>query len=284
MSRLESPNSINTFNNCKRKYYYTYKLNLPRKDTISTITGKAVHDALENFFKIDINLINKENYETEFKHNLLNSFNDAWFKSLKNLLTLCLEKESIREYYEKSIFMLQNFFEDYIQSFKNELLSSDIASTFNKLKPKTEIYLRSEKYNVHGYVDAIIEIGNELYIIDYKTSSRDNFSEDYKLQLAIYALLYNEKFDRLPDKVGLHFLKHGTKKFIEVNQELLELAKKETELIQLNTTSNDIKDYEKNPGPFCKWRDGQCAFYDLCFGMKTLNNFNDNKIIQINKE
>ena len=54
MGRLESPNSINTYNQCKRKYYYSYKLKLPRTDTIATIRGKAVHDALENFFKINI--------------------------------------------------------------------------------------------------------------------------------------------------------------------------------------------------------------------------------------
>ena len=283
MSRLESPNSINTFNSCKRKYYYSYKMNLPRKDTISTITGKAVHDSLENFFKIDINLINKENYETDLKYNLLSLFNEAWSKSLKGLLSLGLEKEAIREYYEKSMFMLQNFFDDYILSLNNELKNYDLISSFNKIKPKTEIYLSSQKHNVQGYVDAIIEVGNELYILDYKTSSRDHFSDDYKLQLAIYALLYNEKFNKLPTKVGLHFLKHGTKKFIDVTPELLDLARRETELIKVNTISNEIIDYEKNPGPFCKWKDGQCSFYDLCFGVKKLDNFSEDNLIHINK-
>lgn len=282
MTRTESPNSINTYNQCKRKYYYSYKLNLPRKDSIATITGKAVHDSLENFFKIDASKIDKSNYSIILKQNLFNLFNVNWSNGIKELLALQIDKEIIRDYYQDSMSMLQNFINDFLCSLSAHINGKSFEETFNKLKPKTEIYLYSEKHGVQGYLDAILEIDGEIYILDYKTSSRDEVTDDYRLQLAIYTLMFEERFNKLPSKVGLHFLRHGTKKFLEVNNELLELAKKECELIKINTISNDIKDYDKNPGPLCKWKNGQCSFYDQCFGVKKLNDFDDD-LIQINK-
>ena len=284
MTRLESPSSINTYNSCKRKYFYSYKLNLPRRDSISTLTGKAVHDALENFFKIDTTNIDKSNYEVILKHHLLNLFNSSWTKALPSLIKLENDKETIRQHYHDSLYMLQNFIQDFLSTISSIINGNSFQEVFNKLKPQTELYLYSEKHGVHGYLDAVLEINGEIYILDYKTSSRDDFSDDYKLQLGIYSLMFNEKFGKLPNKVGLHFLRHGTKKYIDVNEELLERAKQECELIKVNTISDDIKDYDKNPGPLCKWKTGQCSFYDICFGIKRLEDYDESNLIQLKKD
>lgn len=276
MARLESPSSINTYNLCKRKYFYSYKLNLPRKENISALTGKAVHDALERFFKIDTSGIDKTNYELMLKQQLMHLFNLAWAKALPELLKLENDKETIRNYYQESIYMLQNFIDDFLNALSAAINGHTFQEAFEKLKPQTEVYLYSEKYNVHGYLDAVFNINGEIYIIDYKTGSKDNIKEDYLLQLAIYSLMFHERFGKLPHKVGLHFLRHGTKKYLEVNEELLNKAKKECELIQLNTESNSIRDYDKNPGPLCKWKDGQCSFYDMCYGIKKLEDYEEN--------
>lgn len=283
MSRLESPSSINTYKLCKRKYFYSYKLKLPKKENISALTGKAVHDALENFFKIETLNITKSNYELILKQNLMNLFNLAWAKALPELLKLENDKETIRNYYQESIFMLQNFINDFLHTLSTVINGFTFQEAFNKIKPKTEVYLYSEKHNVHGYLDAVLEINGEIYIIDYKTGSRDEITEDYMLQLGIYTLMFKENFNKLPTKVGLHFLRQGTKKFLEVNEGLLEKAQKECELIQINTKSDNIKDYDKNPGPYCKWKDGQCNFYDECYGVKKLEDYDKENLIQINK-
>jgi len=54
-------------------------------------------------------------------------------------------------------------------------------------------------------------------IIDYKTSKKNELNLDCLVQLAIYALLYREYFGRLPDKVGIHFLRYG-ERIIRVTQ------------------------------------------------------------------
>ncbi len=281
MTRLESPSSINTFKSCKRKYFYSYKLNLPRTDTISTLTGKAVHHALENFFKLDVSNINKTDYQLILKQHLFNSFNQAWQNALPALLKLETDKETIRKHYQDSMYMLDNFINDFFSTLSSVLNNLTFQEAFEKIKPKTEVYFTSEKHQVQGYIDAILNYNDEISIIDYKTSSRDEVTEDYELQLAIYALLFQEKNIYLPHKVGLHFLRHGTKKYVQVSKELVEKAKKQCELIQLQTVSDDINDYDKNPGPLCKWRTGQCSFYDQCFGVKKLMDYEN--LVQINK-
>ena len=273
MTRIESPSSISTYNSCPRKYYYSYKIDLPKKENISTITGKSVHSALENFYKIDIDKVDAKDYVRDLKQRILGLFNDAWVKNLQELIKLENEKEVIREYYERCMYMLNNFFEDYMMTLQREMEKYPLIEAFNRLKPMTEVYMFSEKHNVRGYLDVLMNYEGDVYIMDYKTSSKDEISNDYQLQLVIYALMYKEKHNKLPTKIGIHFLRHGTKKYLDVTDGLLEMAEKECQVIRVNTQSDSIADYPKNPGPFCKWRDGQCSFYDMCFGVQKLNSF-----------
>jgi len=104
-----------------------------------------------------------------------------------------------------------------------------------------------------GIVDVIKENGNSIEIIDYKTSKNAVLTGEYKLQLAIYALLYEENFNKFPDKVGIHFLKFkdGIRMF-NVDENLINLAKRESKLIHVNTVSDDPADYPCTCGGWCE--------------------------------
>ena len=65
--------------------------------------------------------------------------------------------------------------------------------------------------------------------------------------------------------VGVDFLKHG-EEYLDVDEDLIKLAKLECELIHVNTQTKEKADYPKKPGPLCKWSTGQCNFYGKCFG------------------
>ena len=62
--------------------------------------------------------------------------------------------------------------------------------------------------------------------MDYKTSNKDYLQDEYKLQLGIYALLYQQEHGIAPDKVGIDFLRFG-EIVINVDENLLNLAKRE---------------------------------------------------------
>jgi ATP-dependent helicase/DNAse subunit B len=50
--RVQSPSSINTYNQCPRKYYYQYILKLPTRPSIHLVRGNIAHSVLEDFFSI----------------------------------------------------------------------------------------------------------------------------------------------------------------------------------------------------------------------------------------
>ena len=81
-----------------------------------------------------------------------------------------------------------------------------------------------------------------------------------KLQLAIYSLLYFEKHGKMPTKAGIFFLRHKLK-LVPVDEELLELAKREIELVHAHTSKTEKKeDYHKTINPLCKWNGSKCDF------------------------
>ena len=200
-------------------------------------------------------------------------FKELWSNSREKLINLKLGQEKLEFYYKESQEMINSWFESLIKRIQlkqNQHLTFDEA--FNLLKPQTEVYLRSEQHQVQGFIDAVHDVNGEISLMDYKTSKKGEISQEYRLQLAIYALLYFEKYGKHPNLVGVDFLKHG-QKFLRVDNELLELARQECNLIQENTKSGDIQDYPLKTGPLCKWSTGQCNFYDICFGQKKIDEF-----------
>jgi CRISPR/Cas system-associated exonuclease Cas4 (RecB family) len=271
--RIQSPSSINTYKQCPRKYYYHYILKLPTIASIHLIRGKIVHSVLEDFFKINIDSMGDENIEFELNILLQSTFKGKWNESQKELIDLKLGQEKLEFYYKESQTMINSWFESLlnrIQLKQNNHLS--FKEAFNLLKPKTEVYFKSEEHKVQGFIDAIHDVNGEISLMDYKTSRKDTMSDEYRLQLAIYALLYFEKYGKHPDLVGIDFLKHGLK-YLKVDKELIELAKQECALIQENTKSEDIQDFPMKTSPLCKWATGQCNFYDICFGQKKIDDF-----------
>ena len=65
---------------------------------------------------------------------------------------------------------------------------------------KTEYVMVSEKYKYGGTIDALLEIGGELTLLDWKSST--HISLDYKLQVAAYLYLLQEQ-NIMPNRVGV---------------------------------------------------------------------------------
>lgn len=89
-----------------------------------------------------------------------------------------------------------------VAAFKTFLKWQDMT----KLKLRhTEVSLISEKYKYGGRLDAIGVVGNELVLCDWKTSNAVYL--DYTLQLAAYALLWEESYPDHPLVGGFHLLR-----------------------------------------------------------------------------
>ncbi|MBS3110361.1 PD-(D/E)XK nuclease family protein [Candidatus Woesearchaeota archaeon] len=261
--RIQSPSSINTYRQCPRKYYYQYIEELPTKPSIHLVRGHVVHEVLENFFHLDTSDLSRANYEMALKKRIQDLLLKHWQEE-KDFSKLDLTKEKLMFYFDESMLMLLNWINQFIARLEAMMVQGfGLADAFRRLTPTTEQQYVSEEHKVQGFIDAIEDIDDHVRIIDYKTSKSFDISEEYKLQLAIYALLYNEKHGKLPNKVGINFLK-DVEKFLDVDEDLVRYAKKEIDLVHKKTATDDISAYPLVPQPLCKW----CDFFNKCFGVE----------------
>lgn len=263
ISRVQSPSSINTYGQCPRKYFYVYKEKLQTGRSIHLTRGVITHTTLEVFFDIDVSNIPEDSFMFTLKIILNETFKKEWAKGKEELDSLGMTKEEIQGYYDETKDMVNNYFEYFTDKMNYFQRFMSIKEAWEAVKPQRELLLSSEIHWVRGYVDAIHDEAGKTIILDYKTSKRAKITPEYKLQLGIYAMLYEEKF-RLPDMVGIYFLKEGKEMLLDVDPEMVEEAKKTCTEIHLNTRSDSITDYPKKTSPLCKWSTGQCDFYEVC--------------------
>jgi len=261
-ARIQSPSSIGTYKQCPRKYFYQYIAALPTAKNIYLIKGGLIHEVLDEFFNVNYDEFTKFNYKEKLREKIMDSFKEKWQTNLAEIDALVPGKHKI--HFQDSVIMLST----WVEGFLNRLgffISGGMKfkDAFQRLTPKREQHIVNHKHSVRGYIDAIHEEEGEVHLIDYKTSSSNKISDQYYLQLAIYALLYKEHFKTAPHKVGIHFLRYG-EQHLPVDEKMIDHAKKEINNIHKNTKSKDKADYPKCKTPLCKWHSGQCDFYHIC--------------------
>ncbi len=264
--RVESPSSINTFKQCKRKYYYQYIEKLPTVSNIHQVRGNIAHSVLEDFFDVEVVGFTQENYKQKLQEVIQKLFVFNWNKYKARLDALELGSDKERFYFEETMLMLLNWTKHFIVSVEErmEMKQYTFHQAFEELKPIREKEFRSQEHSVRGFIDAIQHVDEQVHIIDYKTNSKFDFKDSIKLQLAIYSLLYSELHGKMPDKVGIFFLRHKLK-MMNVDPDLLELARREIAMVHGHTSSTEaLADYPRTVNGLCKWKTGQCDFYEPC--------------------
>ena len=218
--------------------------------------------------------INEDNYVEHFTYYVKNLFNALWSKDKPTIIKLGLTEDQIVFYYEETIMMLANWLNQFLIRLRHEMQTKNVRESFTVIKPVAmEQGLNSDLHMVRGFIDYIEEYTDsttpagekKVRVMDYKTSKSSELTDSYRLQLAIYALLYEETYGKKPNKVGLWFLKNGKEVCVNVDEELINHAKFEIEQIHFNTQTKTISDYPMKSSPLCKWSTGQCDFFEQCF-------------------
>jgi CRISPR/Cas system-associated exonuclease Cas4 (RecB family) len=264
--RIQSPSSVNTFKQCKRKYYYQYIEKIPTSSSIHTVRGNIVHSVLEDFYDTDVTMFAADAYKMQFKIALQKLMLKQWGKYQKELQGLHMQKEELMQYFEESMMMVLNWGDQFLHDFETRLSAHQhsLSQTFLTMTPLRELEYKSLAHGVRGFIDAIQEIDGEVHIIDYKTNKRAEIKPSIRLQLAIYSLMYEEKHGKLPDKLGVYFLRDKLHT-LEATPNDVESAKKELQTIHKHTEDNeDPMTYPRTVTGLCKWKTGQCDFYNIC--------------------
>jgi len=230
-----SPSSINAFYYCPRKWYKTYVEGIRGPDTIHTIRGKAVHKACEDIF--DKEFMETIPYKVQeavpiLKEKIINIFEEEWNTYEKELEAIELNNDEINNVYTASATALQDFIDRKINAalvLMDKGKAKRFRTAFKKIAPKfKELWIDNRTYNVGGFVDAVEKdsYSDDIALIDYKTSLRhgEMLTADYRRQLALYALMYHDKYKVKPRYVGIHYLLDNSTILLEVTEELEQYA------------------------------------------------------------
>ncbi|CAB1062146.1 hypothetical protein D1BOALGB6SA_6922 [Olavius sp. associated proteobacterium Delta 1] len=165
---------------------------------------------------------------------------DEWLVQKKSIRKLDLKKDELCLFIQESKNMMFNFLHDFIKD-----------KGFEKRAPVIEKTFFSKKHMLLGRIDAIYNNRDPPLLVDFKTCKSKEVSDDYKRQLGIYALLYEEHFHTRA-KVAIHFLKFedGFKKF-RISDKYIEKIKTIVADIHDRTQSDNIDEYPCT----CGWCD-----------------------------
>ncbi|MBT5924231.1 hypothetical protein HOH30_00735 [Candidatus Woesearchaeota archaeon] len=125
--RVESPSSINTFKQCKRKYYYNYIKKLPGVPNIHQVRGNMVHTILENFYDIDTSSFTRENYQLKCKEIIQKLSLHYWKQYEPKIKALHLSQDKERFYFEESMLMVMNWMNHFITDMEKVMEKNTIS-------------------------------------------------------------------------------------------------------------------------------------------------------------
>ena len=233
--------------------------------SIHLIAGDAAHKAIQAFHSTNLATISMEGFFEKTRGKIIQDFEREWQNKKEEIAKLNLSGEEKHLHYQKTKEMILNFYQHHTNKIiaHKRHYALTLIEAWHKLKPRTETSLTSQAYGVQGRIDATHQIDGETIIIDYKTSKQNEINTECAIQLAIYTLLHKENCGRMPDKAGIHFLRHG-EKLMPTSQQLLNLAKHTCQKIHSLTRHNNIKNYPQKRSGLCKYRTGQCDYYEKC--------------------
>jgi PD-(D/E)XK nuclease superfamily len=106
-----------------------------------------------------------------------------------------------------------------------------------------EVALVSDKYQFGGRMDAIGVVGNELVLIDWKTSN--SVYVDYTLQLAAYQLLWEEAYPDHPLVGGFHLCRFAKEEGDFGHHHFPKLEREAITFLKMRELFDLVKDCER---------------------------------------
>lgn len=271
-----SYSSVSTYLNCPRAYQFSYVDWLPTLPKPALSFGQSIHAALADFYREikEMEKINKFSSQPSSPTNNLSLplFTPPPFKRLLHYYWLnwssegYQSKEQEKNKYIEGKQILQTYYEENKHSLKAPLA----------IEERFEIPF--DGFLLTGVIDRIDETPEGLEIIDYKTGQSVPDEEELRadLQLPIYHLAAEKKWNSRPHRLTLYFLNPSSKKNPDekpryrysFSLEDDEVKKVEETLYEtLKAIKNDLKekeeknkDFEARPNKFCNW----CDFKIIC--------------------
>lgn len=198
--------------------------------SVTTILGVLRKIGLENWFKFNtLAFINKESEEGKLIGTQIH--------------------EAIQQHIEQEEVRIETEFAEQVTNALKGFMQFKKDHPEIKLK-KAEMKLTSEKYGFNGTLDCIGKIGEELVLLDWKTSKckakeKPDIYEEYKYQVSAYTKAFNETQEGQVTKV---FILSLAKDKVAYNFEEIQMADIEEMFERVFLPALSIYNYQKNGG------------------------------------
>ncbi|MFQ5989861.1 MAG: ATP-dependent helicase [Candidatus Methylomirabilales bacterium] len=231
--------SVDDYRTCPLKYKYIQILQVPIREHHTVIYGKALHDAVQAYFR------HKMRGRSLTREELWSVFEGSWVS--RGFLS--------REHEERRLEMgRQTLSRFYDREEEAETIPTYVEKEFGFTLGRDRVIGRWDRVDVRG---------EEVAIVDYKSSDIRQPKEAARraresLQLAIYALAYRQMHDRIPTRVELHFLESGLTGTAKKTEEDMEET---TKIIKEVAAGIRDRDFTAKPSYMAC---GYCAFRGIC--------------------
>jgi DNA helicase-2/ATP-dependent DNA helicase PcrA len=231
--------AIDDYQTCPLKYKYLHILRVPIREHHAVIYGKAIHDAVQEYFR------RKIRGQKMTVEELWAVFEGSWVS--RGFLS--------REHEEQRLEMGRQTLSRFWG--REESVSSKPTHV------EREFGFALGWDRVIGRWDRVDIQGDEVVIIDYKSSDVRQLKEATRrakesLQLSIYALAYQRMYGVIAHRVELHFLESGLSGVAKKTDKDLE---KTVEVIKEVAAGVRIRDFSAKPSYMAC---GYCAFREIC--------------------
>lgn len=234
-----SASSMKTFDQCPKKYFYTYIERVPRKQWDHFDLGNLCHKTLEIFHSVYME-------DAENNENLTNLMGYAFSKA----------REEFKEVGVDIITEAKKLVQGYLDLVNTKGMPNvkGVETSFN--------FNLSEDIMVRGFLDRIDLMNDDMYhIVDYKTTKNEKYLEPF--QLLVYGLWLQKEHPEVDNfKASYILLRHDSKlKSYDFNKYDVEKAKEKIlDFASKIKTAESQEQWIPIPTPLCNW----CDFKDIC--------------------
>lgn len=233
-----SASSTKTFEQCPRKYMYTYIDKLPKKSWPHLVLGTFCHAVLEQF------------------HNEWNAD--------KNLELAALMGKCFSETRPRYPSMNIDQIEEAKKLLQEYLYVSEKNGMPNTLGVELPFKIEVDKYLLRGFMDRVdIDKDGLFHIVDYKTTKNAKYLDDF--QLLVYGMALRNKYPDLDRFRGSYVLLRQSSKLVTWEFSLKDVENCEKKIIDYGLRIETEQTWEKRPSQLCNW----CDFYEPCQGSWT---------------
>lgn len=237
---------LKAFAQCPLRYRYRYLEGMREAfQSIEAHLGKVVHDVLEWLY------LGRANGGDPGPDQALQRFDEQWEKRWADGVAIVRVEDSPEVYSRRGREMVASFCRSVFAVDRSETLA--LEQRLNARLAPDVVFT--------GFADRVGRTaGGRLFVVDYKTSSREGDGSDFSegLQAPLYASCVMDHHGGDSCLAGYHYLRLGTTRWQDVSRERGRQLR--ARFLTMAREAIVAQEFPARPGPLCAW----CGFNRIC--------------------